>query len=79
MRVAGRQADNPGIWLLHCHILWHQLMGQALVFTDSVAKVGPRPSALPACPANCPAQMAPWLPATVQQLYGNSGYELGRR
>ena len=21
-------ANNPGIWPLHCHILWHHFMGQ---------------------------------------------------
>ena len=20
------KADNPGIWFMHCHILWHQLV-----------------------------------------------------
>ena len=21
-------ADNPGTWIMHCHLLWHELMGQ---------------------------------------------------
>ena len=25
-------ADNPGIWLLHCHILWHQASGMTMAF-----------------------------------------------
>ncbi|KAH8805453.1 iron transport multicopper oxidase fet3 [Xylogone sp. PMI_703] len=25
-------ADNPGIWALHCHILWHQGSGMAMAF-----------------------------------------------
>lgn len=23
-------ADNPGIWMLHCHVLWHQASGMAM-------------------------------------------------
>lgn len=23
-------ADNPGLWFLHCHILWHQGVGMAM-------------------------------------------------
>ncbi|KAL2391109.1 ferro-O2-oxidoreductase [Blastomyces gilchristii SLH14081] len=26
------RADNPGIWLFHCHILWHLASGMAMVF-----------------------------------------------
>lgn len=25
-------ADNEGIWLLHCHVLWHQSSGMAMAF-----------------------------------------------
>ncbi|EEH49915.2 uncharacterized protein PADG_05994 [Paracoccidioides brasiliensis Pb18] len=25
------RADNPGVWLLHCHILWHLAAGMAMV------------------------------------------------
>jgi hypothetical protein len=23
-------ADNPGVWMLHCHLLWHQASGMAM-------------------------------------------------
>ena len=26
------RADNPGIWMFHCHILWHQASGMAMGF-----------------------------------------------
>ena len=26
------KADNPGIWMFHCHILSHMIEGQALLF-----------------------------------------------
>ncbi|CAG8233852.1 unnamed protein product [Penicillium salamii] len=25
------RADNPGVWLLHCHILWHSVTGMAML------------------------------------------------
>jgi FtsP/CotA-like multicopper oxidase with cupredoxin domain len=25
-------ADNPGIWSLHCHVIWHQGSGMAMAF-----------------------------------------------
>jgi hypothetical protein len=25
-------ADNEGIWMLHCHILWHQASGMSMAF-----------------------------------------------
>ena len=28
------QADKPGLWYFHCHIVWHQLIGQGLVFVE---------------------------------------------
>ena|ERR1700716_3163074 len=24
------KADNPGLWLLHCHVLWHHGVGMAM-------------------------------------------------
>ncbi|CAG8224505.1 unnamed protein product [Penicillium salamii] len=29
------QLDNPGAWLVHCHIAWHASMGLALEFVES--------------------------------------------
>ncbi|KAK4540694.1 hypothetical protein LTR36_009025 [Oleoguttula mirabilis] len=26
------RADNPGIWMFHCHVLWHQASGMAMAF-----------------------------------------------
>lgn len=23
--------DNPGLWLMHCHVLWHQAVGMGMV------------------------------------------------
>jgi FtsP/CotA-like multicopper oxidase with cupredoxin domain len=26
------RANNPGLWLLHCHVLWHQSVGMGMAF-----------------------------------------------
>lgn len=26
------RADNPGLWLFHCHVLWHQSVGMGMAF-----------------------------------------------
>ena len=33
------QADNPGIWMMHCHNDWHLQIGMALVFVESPQKI----------------------------------------
>ncbi|KAH6869777.1 multicopper oxidase-domain-containing protein [Thelonectria olida] len=35
------QIDNPGAWLMHCHIAWHASGGLALQFVESPDKIGP--------------------------------------
>ncbi|KAG0417874.1 Iron transport multicopper oxidase fio1, partial [Dictyocoela muelleri] len=29
------KANNPGIWMMHCHNEWHLQLGMALVFLES--------------------------------------------
>lgn len=33
------QVDNPGSWLMHCHIAWHASSGLALQFIEQPAKI----------------------------------------
>ncbi|CAF3645177.1 unnamed protein product [Rotaria sp. Silwood1] len=33
------KADNPGIWMMHCHNDWHLQLGMALIFVESPQKV----------------------------------------
>ncbi|KAJ3066779.1 ferroxidase fet3 [Podochytrium sp. JEL0797] len=33
-------ADNPGVWLMHCHIAWHMAGGLAVTFVESVEEYG---------------------------------------
>src|SRR5271168_1749089 len=35
------KADNPGSWLLHCHIAWHASSGLAMQILERVGDIGP--------------------------------------
>ncbi|KAF2494641.1 hypothetical protein BU16DRAFT_573046 [Lophium mytilinum] len=37
--VLAFQTDNPGAWLMHCHIGWHTSMGFALQFLEMKSKI----------------------------------------
>ncbi|XP_054816633.1 L-ascorbate oxidase-like [Prosopis cineraria] len=43
------QADNPGVWIFHCHIESHFYMGMAVVFQEGVDMVGNLPSSILGC------------------------------
>lgn len=36
--VIAFQMDNPGAWLMHCHIAWHASSGMAIQFVESAGK-----------------------------------------
>ncbi|MCJ1439505.1 hypothetical protein MMC27_008899 [Xylographa pallens] len=38
--IIGFQTDNPGVWLMHCHIAWHASAGLALQFVERAADIG---------------------------------------
>ena len=43
-------ADNPGYWLLHCHMSWHNEVGMALVVKVGTKKDFPEtPKNFPKC------------------------------
>ena len=33
------KADNPGVWMMHCHNDWHLQIGMALIFVESAEQV----------------------------------------
>lgn len=33
------KADNPGAWLLHCHVGWHSAAGFALQYVEQLPKI----------------------------------------
>lgn len=37
--VIAFQADNPGVWLMHCHIGWHTDEGLALQFVERYSEI----------------------------------------
>jgi L-ascorbate oxidase len=69
------QADNPGVWMLHCHTDWHQFMGQRLVFAENLDGVSDKPAnVFPACPSACRYSFAPYTKSYVKDMYGSTGY-----
>jgi FtsP/CotA-like multicopper oxidase with cupredoxin domain len=50
--VIAFKTDNPGAWLLHCHIGWHVSMGFALTFIEQRNAIKPT--------ANIKQQCADW-------------------
>lgn len=50
------QADNPGVWPLHCHIAVHEFGGMLLLFahdTERIPMQKLKEGVLPTCPAEC--------------------------
>ncbi|CAN1224625.1 L-ascorbate oxidase [Linum grandiflorum] len=43
------KADNPGVWLFHCHIESHFHMGMGVVFEEGIDKVADLPSSIGGC------------------------------
>jgi hypothetical protein len=37
--VLGFKTDNPGLWLMHCHIAWHTSEGFALQFVERESEI----------------------------------------
>ena len=37
--VLGFVTDNPGVWLLHCHIGWHTSQGFALQLVERMSEI----------------------------------------
>ena len=38
--VIGFETDNPGAWLMHCHIIWHADGGMALQYLERPSEIG---------------------------------------
>ena len=70
-------ADNPGVWLFHCHTSWHLLFGQALSFVVAPEEIPGQPAGLPRCPAECAASIATWDQVYVNRVWGSTNYDIG--
>lgn len=42
-------ADNPGVWILHCHVTWHVQMGMSLLFAYPQHTIPAPPYNFPVC------------------------------
>jgi hypothetical protein len=52
--IIGFETDNPGAWLMHCHIVWHVEGGMALQFVErpkDIAKYANKPEFKSECKA----------------------------
>ncbi|XP_064606091.1 uncharacterized protein LOC135470972 [Liolophura sinensis] len=46
VRIRG---DNPGLWILHCHIQIHSMGGMAMLLNEAPSRIGPTPANFPEC------------------------------
>lgn len=67
--------DNAGVWPLHCHIAWHEMMGQGLAIIEDAEGITKleKPTNMPYCPEKCLYSHTLYSPAAVQTVYGDSG------
>eukprot|EP00199_Chlamydomonas_sp_CCMP681_P000320 CAMPEP_0119105092 /NCGR_PEP_ID=MMETSP1180-20130426/3149_1 /TAXON_ID=3052 ORGANISM="Chlamydomonas cf sp, Strain CCMP681" /NCGR_SAMPLE_ID=MMETSP1180 /ASSEMBLY_ACC=CAM_ASM_000741 /LENGTH=596 /DNA_ID=CAMNT_0007090057 /DNA_START=170 /DNA_END=1960 /DNA_ORIENTATION=+ len=73
------QANNPGIWPLHCHIMSHMYMGQMVYFAEAMDMVPPPPeTGHPKCPETCVSSFAPYSKSWINSTYAaaNSRFQL---
>ncbi|CAG5132851.1 unnamed protein product [Candidula unifasciata] len=43
------RADNPGLWIIHCHVELHMMDGMALLLNESFSNQPPPPTGFPRC------------------------------
>ena len=80
-------ADNPGVWMLHCHMDWHMEAGLSVVFDVGLERVNPgfiymAPQAYSQCSPSIQsqlqsAQLAWTAPSSSFQLSQNGKIALG--
>ncbi|KAG7377239.1 ferroxidase fet3 [Phytophthora pseudosyringae] len=72
------KADNPGVWMMHCHIEWHMSVGMAMIFVEGEAELqreGPgafSSSLLSVCKANPPSDSLDGADASNSSEDGNA-------
>ncbi|OWF35519.1 L-ascorbate oxidase [Mizuhopecten yessoensis] len=49
------RADNPGLWIMHCHVELHSIYGMAMVINESFANVPKPPPGFPECRSFLPS------------------------
>merc|ERR1711935_523368 len=43
------RSDNPGVWLLHCHTMFHLVEGMMLLVNEAPEELPPPPKGFPTC------------------------------
>jgi hypothetical protein len=51
--VIAFRSDNPGSWLMHCHIAWHASAGLAVQILERQASIKPSAAALKNAETTC--------------------------
>lgn len=67
------KAGNPGVWPIHCHIAWHEFMGQLSLFAEDVKNIPKTPEGvLPECPSECQYAAGSFTQAAAAQGGGTA-------
>ncbi|OAA68799.1 multicopper oxidase [Niveomyces insectorum RCEF 264] len=66
------RADNPGVWLFHCHIEWHLSSGLVATFVEAPAALREQQQALGPLPADHLAACAAGGVSTAGNAAGNT-------
>lgn len=53
------RADNPGVWILHCHMEWHVVAGLTVTMIEAPKELQKSESLTPQWLSNCKAQGVP--------------------
>ncbi|KAF1779907.1 Multicopper oxidase [Phytophthora cactorum] len=63
-------ADNPGVWMMHCHIDWHMDIGLSMIFVEGEKELQQKgPNAFSSSLLSvCKKESASGLPATLAAL-----------
>ncbi|KAI9643544.1 laccase, multicopper oxidase, benzenediol:oxygen oxidorectuctase [Ciborinia camelliae] len=70
--VVAFQTDNPGAWLMHCHIGWHASEGLAVQFLESENLINAVNPISPALTDTCNKWNA-WYPSKAPYIKSDSG------
>lgn len=69
------RANNPGIWPLHCHIMWHHFMGQQVLFLEGRSDWAAPPDKMPKCASKCTYNFGPFTTKWVRSKFSTKKYE----
>jgi hypothetical protein len=73
------KADNPGSWLMHCHIAWHASAGLAVQILENQIKIATSEASLANAKSTCDTwnewygNKANWWNASVEYFQDDSG------